>query len=137
MAGKRTSKSTIPSGPSTAEQMGEVKATLNYLREDFSLMKEELKVLNQTLAVNTKQLEIHIEGVKLAREQNELLKKDVDTRIDTFKEDVETKIAPIQTHVTKAQTYGKIAAWVLGSLMAPIAVWCATQMIQLVGQVLK
>lgn len=109
-----------------AENLGAMQATLDYLKEDFGMMREELKVMNQTLAVNTEQLKVHIEGVRLAREQNELLRKDVNIRLD----DMKSELKPIEAHVTKVQLWGKIAVWIAGSVVAPLALWGAAKIFE-------
>ena len=109
-----------------AEHIGSMQATLDYLKDDFGMMREELKVMNQTLAVNTEQLKVHIEGVQLAREQNKLLRQDVDQRLDQMV----SELKPIEAHVTKVQLWGKIAAWVAGSIIAPLAIWGAAKIIE-------
>lgn len=50
---------------------------------------ERIASIDATLAGQHEQLKIHIEGVKLARQQNDLLKRDLDSRLQ-----------PIQDHVT-------------------------------------
>lgn len=109
-----------------SEQMGEMKATLDYLKEDFGLFRQELKVMSQTLAVNTRQLEVHIEGVQLARQQNDILKRDVDNRMY----EINANIEPIKVHVTKVQLWGKIAAWTAGTVIAPMAIWGAIKIVE-------
>lgn len=131
MAGRKNSKPTIV-GASTLEQLGEVKATLNYLKDDFVGMKDELKVMSQTLAVNTEQLKVHIEGVKLAREQNELLKQDIDSRFSLIRQDVDSKVEPLQTHVTKVQAYGKVGTWAAGAILAPLLIWGIIEIVKLI-----
>jgi len=136
MAGKKNTRFPIV-GPSGDEQLGEVKATLNYLKDDFVVMKDELKVMNQTLAVNTEQLKVHIEGVKLAREQNQLLRQDIDSRFSLLKQDVDSKFTPLQTHVTKAQAYGKVGMWVARAILAPLLLWGIIEAVKLIIGVVK
>lgn len=137
MAGKKNSKTPTFFGSSSDEQLGEVKATLNYLKDDFVVMKDELKVMSQTLAVNTEQLKVHIEGVKLAREQNELLREDIDSRLSVLKQEVDSKIVPLQTHVTKAQAYGKIGIWIARAIIAPLIIWGVIEAAKLIIGVMK
>lgn len=54
--------------------------------EQIKEIHKELKVMNETLIINTAQLKIHIEGVKLAREQNDLYRSDMDSRLRPLEE---------------------------------------------------
>jgi len=45
-------------------------------------LAEKLSENSKILAVNTSQLELHIEGVRLAREQNNLLKEEMLARLE-------------------------------------------------------
>jgi hypothetical protein len=83
------------------------------IEDRLDRMTEEIAEMNKTLAVNTKQLEIHIEGVKLAREQNNILKEDIDNR---FNELLEQHIKPINKHIAFVQG----AMWALGIVGASI-----------------
>jgi hypothetical protein len=78
-----------PKKSNSSEKLGRMEAHLKVVIGRLDLHQAELQTMNQTLAVNTKQLEIHIEGVKLAREQNELLKVELNMRLqpieDNFK----------------------------------------------------
>lgn len=85
------------------EKIGRIEATLELLSENVQNIQLEIRTMNETLAVNTKQLEIHIEGVMLAREQNDILRKDLDSRL-----------APIQEHVIQVRTMLKVFAVVAG-----------------------
>lgn len=51
------------------------------IEDRLDKISEEISEMNKTLAINTTQLEIHIEGVKLAREQNNLLKEEFDRQL--------------------------------------------------------
>lgn len=79
---------------------------LDILQQDIAEIKKTINENTIQLAVNTKQLEIHIEGVRLAREQNDLLKKDFDTRFEALNSDIK----PIKNHVS----FVKGALWALG-----------------------
>lgn len=79
---------------------------LDKLSADIEEIKETLAKNTTQLAVNTTQLEIHIEGVKLAREQNNILKKDMDDKLEIIKAD----LLPIKAHVA----FVKGAMWALG-----------------------
>lgn len=67
---------------------------------------EDISEIKKTMAVNTKELEIHIEGVKLAREQNDLLREDIEKRFNHLDEEIK----PIKAHVS----FVKGAIWALG-----------------------
>jgi len=140
MAGKKSK--TVQLAPSQDEKIGKIEATLDFVREDLGLMRDEMKVMNQILAVNTEQLKHHIEGVKLAREQNDLLKSDVDTRMETLKlqiqankdaaeEKFDEKIDPIQEHVTKVKTLGKVGGWLATAMLVPLLGWGVVELIKL------
>ena len=47
---------------------------------------KELKVMNETLIVNTQQLTIHIQGVNEARRQNDMYRQDMDDRLKPIEE---------------------------------------------------
>ena len=68
----------------------------------------------ETLSENTKQLEIHIEGVKLAREQNAILRADVEKKFDK----VDNEIQPLKEHVQYVNVafkfWGKLFAVIIG-----------------------
>ena len=66
---------------------------------EIQRLSDSQERMNQTLAENTKQLEIHIQGVKLAREQNEILRADFDKRVDA----TEADITPLQDHVKRIE----------------------------------
>lgn len=51
------------------------------IEDRLDKISEEIAEMNKTLAINTTQLEIHIEGVKLAREQNNLLKEEFEKQL--------------------------------------------------------
>ena len=79
----------MSSGSNTSEKLGKLEAHLEIVLDTVAVVQIELKTMNNILYLNTKQLEIHIEGVRLAREQNELLRKEFNSRIipmeDNFK----------------------------------------------------
>lgn len=68
----------------------------------------------ETLSENTKQLEIHIEGVKLAREQNLILRADVERKF----EKVDNELIPLKNHVQYVNVafkfWGKLFAVIFG-----------------------
>lgn len=137
MAGKKSNKN--PSVQSQDEKIGKIEATLDYVREDLAVMNAQMKIMSETLAVNTEQLKVHIEGVKLAREQNELIKKDVEVRFEALRKDVEiaeekveSKIEPIQAHVTKVQTLGKVGTWLAGAVLVPALGWGVVKLFELI-----
>jgi hypothetical protein len=65
--------------------------------------------MNDTLTENTKQLEIHIAGVKAAREQNELLRIELDHRVDI----VEAEMAPLKSYIQTIQSVSMFVGKVL------------------------
>lgn len=79
---------------------------MDQIVDKLDKLQEDINEIKQTMAVNTKELEIHIEGVKLAREQNELLKQEVDDKFQELSKD----ITPIKNHVA----FVKGAMWALG-----------------------
>ena len=99
---------------SQTEKIARIEANLDILKDNTSQIQEEIKVMNQILAVNTKQLEIHIEGVRLAREQNEILRKDVDARFEKAAKD----LGPIRDHVKFVNQSVKIWLKIIGGLFA-------------------
>lgn len=101
-----------------AEQIIEIKTTLDALKDNVTGIQEELRVMNKTLLVNTEQLAVHIEGVRLAREQNELLRKETEARLQ-----------PIQDHVVRVNFIGKILALLIG---APAALFYVIQILKAV-----
>lgn len=74
--------------------------------EVLTRILEDISEIKQTLAVNTKELEIHVEGVQLARKQNDLLKEDMDARFDNLNEEIK----PIKAHVS----FVRGALWATG-----------------------
>jgi len=62
-------------------------------------IQEDIGQIKQTLAVNTRELEIHIEGVNLAREQNDILKKQMEVGFQNVNADMK----PIKSHVSFVQ----------------------------------
>ena len=75
------------------------------VKEKLDKIQDEVVEIKQILAVNTRELEIHIEGVKLAREQNEILKKEMETGF----QNLYTEIKPIKAHVS----FVKGAMWTI------------------------
>lgn len=76
------------------------------LESKLDKIVEEIAEIKQTLAVNTKELEIHVEGVILAREQNNILRQEMENRFDS----VDSDLKPIKSHVA----FVKGAIWSLG-----------------------
>jgi hypothetical protein len=76
------------------------------LEDKLDKLVEDVSEIKQIMAVNTKELEIHIEGVKLAREQNTLLKEEMDSRFNALDSDIK----PIKRHVD----FVKGAMWAIG-----------------------
>lgn len=76
------------------------------ISEKLDKIQEDIGEIKQTLAVNTKELEIHVEGVQLARKQNDMLKQDMQNRFDNLDEEIK----PIKAHVF----FVKGAMWALG-----------------------
>jgi hypothetical protein len=108
MAGPRSrTKAVQVQGQTSDEKIARIDATVDYLKDESTLMREQLQSMNQTLAVNTEQLKVHIEGVKLAREQNTILKADVDSRF--LQRDEELK--PVHKHVTQVSFLTKVFMW--------------------------
>jgi len=60
---------------------------------------EDIGEIKQTLAVNTKELEIHVKGVIQAQERNDLLKQDMEIRFENLNADIK----PIKSHVSFVQ----------------------------------
>jgi len=54
--------------------------------DEIKEIHAELKLMNRTLIKNTEQLKIHIEGVVLARQQNEDYRKEMDSRVKPLEE---------------------------------------------------
>lgn len=63
-----------------------MEAHVEIVRETMVEVQTELKSMNETLSENTRQLEVHIEGVRLAREQNTLLRLEVNERLAPIEE---------------------------------------------------
>lgn len=103
----------------TVERLARIEATLDIVKDNQRDTQEEIKVMNKILAVNTEQLSVHIEGVKLAREQNEILKKDVDDRFEAMNAANE----PLQDHVKFVNKLTKVAMYCL----SPAAVYYIIQ----------
>lgn len=85
---------------------------LNKIEDRLDEISKEISEMNKTLAVNTKQLEIHIEGVKLAREQNDILKNNLEAQITEIKD----QFKPINKHIT----FVKGAMWTVSIISASI-----------------
>lgn len=85
-------------------------------------LDDRLFSMSEILAKNTEQLKIHIEGVKLAREQNDILRKDVDTRFA----DVRAEMAPMLQRRLLVDSLFKFlgkTSTVLGSIYAFVKIW--------------
>ena len=54
---------------------------LERIYEKLDKIDDRLSSVERIMAVNTAQLEIHIEGVRLAREQNDIIRDDVEQRL--------------------------------------------------------
>lgn len=77
----------------------------------------------KTLSANTRQLEIHIEGVRLAREQNAILRNEFDLR----REEVNARLSPIEDHVKFFSRITKMVAW---SVVLPASVYYIIQIVR-------
>ena len=106
---------------------GDWKEWSQHVLIEIQRMNEKQEKMSDTLQENTKQLEIHIEGVKLAREQNNLIKTQLEVRIDKNEdaiEKIEEKIEPIRDHVKFINTSLSFWAKVLAALVGvPACTW--------------
>lgn len=82
------------------QQDGDWKEWSRHVLIEIQRLSDRQERMNDTLTENTKQLEVHIEGVRLAREQNALLKGETAER---FK-DLETSLEPIKDQVKFVNT---------------------------------
>lgn len=87
--------------------------------ESIKEIHKELKVMNETLIINTEQLKIHIEGVKLAREQNDL-----------YRLDMESRIRPLEETNILARGYIKAGIFFIGT---PAAIYYLVQIYKFVS----
>lgn len=79
---------------------------------------EAVKAMDRTLAVNTEQLRLHMEGVKLAREQNEILRQEMNGRLDIAEKDLSMTVA----HVNRVDGGFKLAGFIMKALGAAAAI---------------
>ena len=85
---------------------------------DIKEIHKELKVMNETLIINTEQLKIHIQGVNEARRQN-----------DMYRQDMESRIKPLEeTHIL-ARGYVKLA---LALVALPAAIYYLTKIYEFI-----
>lgn len=96
------------------ERVAKMEVHLDNLKGITSEIQTEIQTMNKILVVNTTQLEIHIEGVRLAREQNDLLREDIDNRFKLNQEDLQ----PIKDHITFVNKTIKLWIKVLTVLVA-------------------
>jgi hypothetical protein len=66
--------------------MKQIEEKLDDQSDQIQEIHRELRVMNETLIINTEQLKIHIEGVKLAREQNEDYRREMEFRLKPLEE---------------------------------------------------
>jgi chromosome segregation ATPase len=91
----------------------------------FMLITEQMKSMNETLAKNTKELEIHIEGVRTARAELKVVEENLALAKSSF----EKRVEPIEQHV---QFVGKAVRFVVAGC-SPAALY---YMVRLVKEVL-
>ena len=92
---------------SVPERLGEFAAHIETMRDAMSIVQTELKSMNVTLAVNTRQLELHIEGVRLAREQNAILRDEFDLR----EKEVNARLLPIEDNFKFVSKFSRLVIW--------------------------
>ena len=71
---------------------------------ELSRLHDEQCGQGKTLVENTRQLEMHIAGVRLAREQNEILRDDFNLR----KRELDARLEPLEDQHIKLNAYWKI-----------------------------
>lgn len=98
-------------------KIASLETKVDIIHQDVGELKNEMKSVNKILAVQEENLRLHMEGVRLAREQNDLLKQDVDARL-----------APIQEHVTRVNFLGKI---ILAFVAFPASVYYIAQLVRM------
>jgi hypothetical protein len=98
-------------------KIASLETKIDLLKESTDGISVELKEMNKTLSAQAEDLKFHIESVRLAREQNDLLKQDMDTRL-----------APIQKHVIQVNFLGKM---MLVFVAFPAAVYYVAQIIRM------
>jgi hypothetical protein len=64
----------------------EIEVKIDDQSEKIREIRQELSTMNATLIVNTEQLKLHIEGVRLARQQNEDYRREMDQRLKPIEE---------------------------------------------------
>ena len=85
---------------------------LEKIEDRLDEISKQIAEMNKTLAVNTTQLEIHIEGVKQAREQNDILRVNLERQIVEIQE----QFKPINKHIT----FVKGSIWAISLLCAAV-----------------
>lgn len=108
-----------------SEEIGAIRATLDIhgkalkvIQDDQRELRNRQENMNEILAANVEQLKIHIEGVRLIREQNELMRREFDA-----------KIAPLEGHVTRVNFGAKIGLFLIG---LPACVYYTFQIIRFI-----
>lgn len=81
------------------------------LNDGQKSLTTEQRDMREVLAVNTNQLALHIAGVAAAREQNEILRRDVDQR---FKNNDE-ELKPIKENFIQVKLLGRLALLIIGT----------------------
>lgn len=79
----------------------------------FDKLDSRVDDIDKKLAVYNQQLEIHIQGVITAREENKILREYIDSETTKIVDDIK----PIGDHVQKLQTYAsftlKVCGWIV------------------------
>lgn len=124
----------------TAAELGALRVSVENVQKSVEKIEVTLDHMSDTLQENTKQLEIHIEGVKLAREaavrQDELIKNASDKRFAEVDENIEKldvkikkvnqNLVPIYQHMAHMKLIGKA----LGVLLSPAAIYYAVMILK-------
>jgi len=106
-----------PRDSKTIAQIASLDTKVGLIGADVSELKGEMKSVNKILAVQEENLRQHMESVRLAREQNELIKQEL-----------EGKIAPIQKHVNNVNFLGKI---MIALVAFPAAMYYIAQLVRM------
>ena len=92
---------------------GDWKEWSQHVLIEIQRLNDRQEKMSETLTENTKQLEIHIEGVKLAREQNAMVRVEM---LERFKE-VEEEIEPIRDQMKFINTTISLWTKLLGTFV--------------------
>ncbi len=106
----------------TQENNNRIFDKIDRLDEKFDrkmdILDRRLDSLDKQLAIYNVELQKHIEGVKLARTENALLKAHLDEKV----KEIESTILPIDEHVKRVNTIAIFIAKIFGLISALVAI---------------